>query len=84
MNGVTDNLRGSNMSTRTRIIYNMSKCKTEKAKRSTCPHCKGAGGCITDKECHCPYCDGYGWLWLSDSSCIMKPYGRFEQDEQIY
>lgn len=69
---------------RTRQVYNPSRCITETARLVICPHCKGAGGCITDKDATCPYCKGYGELWMTDNSCIMPLYGRFERDETLY
>ena len=64
-------------------IFNNSTQLTEIAKQKTCPRCKGFGSNLNDIDI-CPLCNGYGYLWVNNTSGnTLKMYGRTGQ-EQFY
>ena len=63
-------------------VFNSSKMIVERAKKNTCPRCKGFGANFGD-EGACPLCNGYGWVWksVSGSGWVRAPYRRLEKSE---
>lgn len=47
-------------------VFNHSSLRVERAKKATCPRCRGAGGVFPrDKDGPCTVCGGDGEVWLS-------------------
>ena len=69
---------------RTRLIYNPSKCISEKAKLVTCPRCRGFGGVAFKDDDGCTMCNSHGEVWMSSNSAVLHKYGRFGVDERLY
>lgn len=64
-------------------VYNKSKEIIEKAKKTTCPRCKGYGGLSEDHGDNCYLCNGMGLLYLSESGWTRAFYKRLS-DSKLY
>jgi RecJ-like exonuclease len=67
---------------KTTYVYNHSRHTDDLAIKTKCPKCRGFGGVAVHSDAPC-LCNGYGWVWMTDSSWVRAPYARM-QNSQLY